>query len=172
MNAPLIIATVVTAVAALTAATFLLPRHVVVARTARVEASPAQVVAVASSTAGYQRFNPYKDSEPNLKIVPFGPDAGVGAGFRFEGKDTSGSQTVHAVQDNAVEYTIDLGARGRPRQRLEAQSAGTGSVVTWTMHADLGSNPVARVMGLMMDRFMGPTLEAGLKNLNTTLTHS
>jgi len=169
MNAPLVVAAVVTLGAGLTAATFLLPRHIVVGRTARVAASPAQVIALAASTAGYQRFNPYQESEPNLKIVPFGPEAGVGSGFRFEGKDSTGSQTVHAVQDNAVEYIIDLGAMGQPHQRIEAQVVDTGSIVTWTLHADLGNNPIARVMGLMMDRFMGPTLDTGLKKLNTTL---
>jgi hypothetical protein len=94
MNIPQILALGGVAAAALTTATLLfLPRHVVVQRVARVSASPAAVVALASSTDGYQRFSPYKTAEPDLKVEPFGPAAGVGAGFRFESKDAKGGKT-------------------------------------------------------------------------------
>jgi hypothetical protein len=157
------------AAAALAASTLMLPRHVVVERSARVSSSPEAVLALASSTDGYQRFNPYRNAEPNLQITAFGPASGVGSGFHFVGKDTTGSQTIRAVHRDRVEYSIDLGAMGQPEQSLSAVADGQGSTVTWTMHADMGNNPIARVMGLMMDQFVGPTFETGLANINTTL---
>jgi carbon monoxide dehydrogenase subunit G len=152
------------------AATLLLPRHVVVERSAHVSATPEAVLSMASSTDGYQRFNPYRSTEPNLQITAFGPAAGVGSGFHFVGKDTTGSQTVSAVHADRVEYALDLGAMGQPTQSLRAADDGQGgALVTWTMHADLGINPLARVMGLMMDSFVGPTFEAGLANIDSVL---
>jgi Polyketide cyclase / dehydrase and lipid transport len=73
---------------------------------------------------------------------------------------------VAAVSDSSVDFDIDLGPMGKPRQRIEVQPAAGGTQVVWTMQADMGLNPIGRVMGLFMDRIVGPTFEVGLKNLS------
>jgi Polyketide cyclase / dehydrase and lipid transport len=157
---------IVGALALLAAATLLLPRHVRVQRSAHVPASADAILALASSNQGYQRFNPYRNTDPKLQIETFGPAQGVGSGFRFSSKDTKGSQTVAAVSNSAVDFDIDLGPMGQPRQRIEVRPAASGTQVVWTMQADMGHNPIGRVMGLFMDRIVGPTFETGLKNLS------
>ncbi len=152
--------------ALLAASTLLLPRIVRVQRSAHVPASAEAILALASSNQGYQRFNPYRNSDPKLQIDTFGPAQGVGSGFRFSSKDGKGSQTVAAVSDSSVDFDIDLGPMGKPRQRIEVQPAAGGTQVVWTMQADMGMNPIGRVMGLFMDRIVGPTFETGLKNLS------
>lgn len=149
-----------------------LPREATVTRTGLVPATPQAIVALAASNTGYQRFNPYLSSDPDLRIEPFGPDNGVGSGFRFDGKEGKGHQTVAAVLDTAVQYDIDLGPMGRPTQRISAVQRGDQSEVTWEMQADLGLNPIARVMGLFMDRMIGPTFERGLENMAGTFSAS
>ena len=149
----------------LAGATFLLPGQVQVERRAVIDAAPAEVIALAASSAGYQRFNPYLTADPALKIVPFGPESGVGAGFRFEGKDGTGTQTVAEVGPDRVVYAIDLGSMGQPRQSLTARPVAGGTEVVWRMEAEMGANPVFRVFGLFMDRMMGKTFEQGLRNL-------
>ena len=151
----------------LTAATYLLPRNVVVERTALVQAAPADIIARAASNMGYQSFNPYASADPDLKISHFGPDHGVGSGFQFEGKDGKGQQTVSAITDTSVTYAIDLGAMGQPIQILTVLPKAGGTEVTWTMQADMGLNPIKRTFGLFMDKMIGKTLEQGLSNLNT-----
>lgn len=152
-------------IALTTAGALLLPRHVHVKRQATLDAAPSAVLALASSNEGYQRFNPYRSTDPALKIAPFGPVSGVGSGFAFEGKDGKGKQTVAAVGPDSVRYDIDMGAMGQPRQAITAVPDGGGSRVTWTMDMDLGFNPLARVFGLFMDRMVGKTFEKGLDNL-------
>jgi hypothetical protein len=149
-----------------------LPREVTITRSGVVPAAPQQIVALAASNAGYQRFNPYLSTDPDLRIEPFGPESGVGSGFRFDGKEGRGQQTVARVEDRAVHYAIDLGPMGQPTQRISAVEQGTLSEVTWAMHADLGMNPIARVMGLFMDRMVGPTFERGLQNMAAEFTRS
>lgn len=151
----------------LTAATFLLPRDVVVERTAVVQAAPADIIARASSNTGYQSFNPYASADLDLKITHFGPERGVGSGFHFEGKDGKGQQTVSTITDTSVTYAIDLGAMGQPTQTLTVLPVANGTKVTWTMQADMGLNPIKRTFGLFMDKMIGKTLEQGLSNLNT-----
>ncbi|MBM7067589.1 SRPBCC family protein [Actibacterium sp. 188UL27-1] len=146
-------------------ATYLIPAHVHVERTAFVPKPPEAVMALVASNAGYQTFNPYKNSDPNLKIDLFGPDAGIGSGFRFAGKEGKGAQTVTALTETSVTYSIDLGARGKPTQSIQVTPVDGGSKVTWDMDIHMGMNPVARVLGLFMDGMMGKTFDQGLKNL-------
>ena len=152
------------------AATLLLPRHVTVERAAALDGrTPADVLALAASNQGYQRFNPYRSADPDLRIDLFGPTSGVGSGFKFNGREGRGSQVVTRVTDTAVDFAIDLGAMGKPAQRIAIERTETGTRVTWSMRMDLGFNPVARVMGLFMDRMVGPVFERGLANLQASL---
>ena len=145
--------------------TYMIPSAVHVERTAIIDAEPSEVIAMAASTEGFQRINPYASADPDLKITPFGPAAGVGAGFHFDGKDGKGSQTVASVTAESVVYAIDLGSMGRPTQTITVAQAATGTKVTWSMDTDMGMNPVKRVFGLFMDRMMGATFARGLKNM-------
>ena len=147
------------------AATFLLPRNVSVERSALIDATPEQVLQLAASSEGFQRFNPYLDNDPDLSIEHFGPEAGVGAGFRFDGKDGQGTQTITSVTEREVTYAIDLGALGQPTQRITATPEGNQTRVTWTVEQDLGMNPIFRVFGLFMDGMLGGTYETGLANI-------
>ncbi len=152
-------------VAIVAAGAMLLPRHVHVERQAKFDGSVENVIRLAASNEGYQRFNPYLSADPDLKITHFGPVSGKGSGFRFDGKDGTGSQTVAEVTDNRVRYNIDLGAMGKPVQTIMAKPFGNGVLVTWSMDADMGMNPVARIIGLFMDGMIGKNLEKGLSNL-------
>ncbi|WP_299866208.1 SRPBCC family protein [uncultured Hoeflea sp.] len=154
-------------IAILVAGSYLLPRHIEVTRTATLPVKPEAVMALAASNIGYQRFNPYLSADPALKIEAFGPETGVGSGFRFDGKDGKGTQTVAEVTPGSVTYAIDLGAMGTPTQRLAVEAAGDGARVIWSLRADMGMNPVFRVFGLFMDRMIGKTFEQGLRNIKT-----
>ncbi|MEM9270073.1 MAG: SRPBCC family protein, partial [Pseudomonadota bacterium] len=143
--------------AVLTASTFALPRHVSVERSALLNASPEAILALAASNEGYQAFNPYRSMDPALTIEPFGPSSGVGSGFHFSGKDGTGHQTVAAVTSDRVSYDVDLGPLGQPKQFISTQALPQGAQVTWRLEADMGFNPVFRVMGLFMDSMVGPT---------------
>ena len=153
------------AVALLATTPLALPRTVHVERSTVLDASPPEVLALAASNTGYQAFNPYAEADPNLSITHFGPEAGVGSGFRFEGKDGKGTQTVAEVTDNSVTYHIDMGPLGKPVQRIEAVAVEGGTEVTWHLESDMGFNPVFRVFGLFMDGMMGKVFDTGLARL-------
>ena len=152
-------------VAAIAILALLLPRKVVVTREADIDMRPEDVIARVASTEGFQSFNPYCTTDPALQITPFGPATGVGSGFRFEGKEGKGTQTVTALTAHSVTHLIDLGAMGKPVQVIEARPTANGAHVTWTVTSDMGLNPVFRIFGLFMDRMLGKTYELGLRNM-------
>ena len=45
------------------------------------------------------------------------------------------------------------------------EPAKTGTLVTWALRAELGQHPGRKLMGLMMDKWIGKDLEKGLENL-------
>ena len=168
MNIMTLLAGGVGAIAILTAGTMLLPRHVHVERQALLKnTEPQTIIELAASNQGYQTFNPYKRADPDLKITQFGPRSGIGSGFHFDGKDGKGRQTVAEVTSTSVRYEIDLGSKGQPTQMIQTKNTEQGVIVTWTMDADLGFNPIARIFGLFMDGMIGKSLDEGLANLNT-----
>ena len=160
-----IVYTILTIVAAIALIALLLPREVIVTRQADIEMHPDDIIARVSSTEGFQTFNPYRTTDPGLKITPFGPASGIGSGFKFEGKEGKGTQTVTAVTASCVTHLIDLGAMGKPVQTINAKAIATGARVTWTVTSDMGYNPVFRIFGLFMDRMLGKTYEQGLNNI-------
>lgn len=89
----------------------------------------------------------------------------MGSGLRIEGREGRETQTVAAIAADAVRYEFDLGTMGRPVQTIRVASRESRVEFTWTMEADIGFNSVARVMGLFMDRMVGPILERCPANL-------
>lgn len=160
-----IVYTIAAIIAAVALIALLLPRKVVVTRKTEVAMRPEDIIPRVACTEGFQTFNPYCTTDPDLKIMPFGPTEGVGSGFRFEGKDGKGTQTVTSVTETSVTHLIDLGAMGKPLQKIEAVAKGNGACVTWTVTSDMGFNPVFRIFGLFMDRMLGQTYDLGLKNI-------
>lgn len=158
------------ALAIIALAPYALPASRTVERSAHVEAAPADIYALVSTTQGFQTFNPYRDTDPDLAITPMGPAAGVGAAFAFKGRDGEGTQTITRVEENArVEMLIDLGAMGQPVQTFTLEPQGTGTQVVWSVESRFGFNPVGRVFGLFMDGMLGPIYERGLSNLATAV---
>ena len=45
------------------------------------------------------------------------------------------------------------------------EPAKTGTLVTWALRAELGQHPGRKLMGLMMDKWIGRDFERGLENL-------
>ncbi|MEM1288810.1 MAG: SRPBCC family protein [Pseudomonadota bacterium] len=158
------------AVALATIVPFGLPSSKTVQRTAVVEASVDDIYALLSTTEGFQTFNPYLDTDPDLQITPQGPEAGVGAGFAFSGKEGKGTQTITRLEEGSeVEMLIDLGAMGQPVQTFRLIPKGAATQVVWSVESDFGMNPLGRVFGLFMDGMLGPVYERGLKNLSTVV---
>lgn len=154
------------ALAALAAVPFALPTRAHVERSAVIDSEPAAVYGLISSTAGFDRINPFRAQDPTLKVEPFGPALGVGAGFRWTGKQGAGSQTIiRSLPGREVAMRLDLGVMGEPIQTLTLEPVAGGTRVTWSLDAQLGSNPLRRLFGLGMDRMLGPIYDRGLANL-------
>lgn len=159
-------------IAVIAAVVAFLPSQFTLTRHALIDATPEEIYPRLTSTEGFQTFNPYKDADDNLKITPFGPESGLGAGFHFDGKDGKGSSTIVALETNrSVTMRIDMGAMGKPVQTLRLEPVGEQTKVTWEVDMQFGMNPAKRVFGLFADKLMGETYQRGLTNLDRVVTN-
>jgi Polyketide cyclase / dehydrase and lipid transport len=161
-------------VVTLVASTFALPRYVHVERSSVVSAPPAAAYEVFSKPVAFHGINPFREIHPDLKMTMTGPTQGVGAAYAWEGKGERGSQTIIAVrQDAEVRMQLELGAQGRPLQTFTmtpiSERTKEGTKVTWAMDADLGYNPIARVIGQTLEGRLGSIYQRGLQKLSESL---
>lgn len=159
--------------AAIVVTPFLLPSEKTVERSAVIDAPASDLYALIASNEGFQRFNPYKDTDPDLAITMHGPSSGIGSGFAFKGKEGTGTQTIVATEENAtVTMQIDLGAMGKPVTTFSLEPSGDATKVTWSTRSEFGMNPIGRVVGLFLDGMLGDVYERGLANLDRVATQS
>jgi len=105
---------------------------------------------------------------PDMQVSFGGPDSGVGATYSWTGK-SSGQGTLTITRsdpDKRIAYDLAFeNGKFRSQGTITITPAGDQWNVTWSNEGDLGSNPIARYFGLLMDRRMGADLEQGLGNL-------
>lgn len=151
------------------AGAYLLPREVSVERTVRIDAPPEAIFPHVNSMQKTEAWSPWLERDPNVELAYEGPEEGVGnkMSWRSDAPDVGvGTQVVTvSVPNERVETDLDFGAMGTATARFVLAPADEGTEVTWGFTTDLGMNPMARWMGLMMDRWVGADYETGLGNL-------
>jgi hypothetical protein len=156
-------------VAALLALSFLLPRHVTIARSIVVEAPPAKVFAEINSLQRFNAWSPWAAIDPQTQYSYSGPEEGVGNAMTWitDHPDLeSGSQRIiRSEPDQIVESLLDFGSLGIAKTRFRLESQGSRTIVTWSFEVDVGINPAMRYIGLFMDDWVGKPYEKGLESL-------
>ncbi|WP_273455962.1 SRPBCC family protein [Nevskia ramosa] len=148
---------------------FLLADKVHVERSAKILASPSTLYAVLNSFEKFDQWSPWADLDPHVKVERSGPASGVGARYTWHGNADvgAGSQEIIATTpDSEVKIELDFEGFDQPStSTLAIKPDGNGSLVTWSMDSELGSNPIHRYFGLMMDKYIGQDYEKGLGRL-------
>jgi uncharacterized protein YndB with AHSA1/START domain len=144
-----------------------------VERSTTVDAPPERVYAQVADFHRWTAWSPWEDVDPDLTRSYSGPDAGVGATYRWSGNRKAGQgrmEIVEAVEPSLVR--IDLRFlkpfKARTDCVFEVVPEGAGSHVTWRM---TGPRPfILKVMNIFtsMDKMIGPDFEKGLARLKAT----
>jgi hypothetical protein len=153
--------------AAITAYT--LPRQARVVRSADIAAPPATVYGIASDLRRFNEWSPWLEFDPDAEFTFTGPVDGVGQTLNWRSANPNmgtGSQVITRLEpEKAVEVDLNFGAMGPAEATFDIEPTAMGSLVTWGFTTDLGFNPVARYMGLMLDGWVGGDFERGLTKL-------
>jgi uncharacterized protein YndB with AHSA1/START domain len=144
-----------------------------VERSTSVDAPPERVYEHVADFHRWTAWSPWEDVDPDLTRSYSGPDAGVGATYRWSGNRKAGQGRMEIVEaDPPARVVIDLvfekpwKAHNETLFTIVPSADPQGPTeVTWTM---TGPTTLAtRVMGLFsgMDKMVGKDFEKGLARL-------
>lgn len=155
----------------LAAVGFVLPREVMVTRSATVNAPPEAVYPHVASLKRFTAWSPWQAMDPGMTQTFEGPEEGVGAKMSWQSSNPdvgNGTQEITAAEPGKrVDYRMAFGGMPPATAAFVLTPEGTGTRVDWQLNADMGMNPVGRWFGLMMDGMVGPDFERGLATLKT-----
>ncbi len=164
-----IITFIIVVAAILVAIAFVLPREVTVKRSVIINATPEAVFPHVNSMQATEAWSPWLERDPDVRLVYSGPESGVGNRLAWESEHPhvgSGTQEITASEENSrVETALDFGPMGTADASFDLRPEGEATELTWGLVTDTGMNPIARWMGLMLDRWVGADYEAGLARL-------
>lgn len=150
---------------------FSAPRVARVKRSIEIAAAPDKIFPYLNSVKRFtDEWSPWTGKDPGATHTFSGPAEGVGAKHAWSGdpkKVGSGTMEI-TVSEPGRRVTCHLAFQGRGEAdagwTLEALDGGR-TRVTWDFEADNGYNPLGRIFGRLMDKFLGPDYEAGLAKL-------
>ncbi|MEJ6390009.1 SRPBCC family protein [Gymnodinialimonas ulvae] len=152
---------------------FFLPRHVIVERELIVDAPPEAVFPHVSSLQAFAAWSPWGDLDPDMQVAYSGPDTGVGNVMEWTSDHPNvgngRQEIVEIVENERVTTDLDFGDMGTARAWWQLDPDGSGTRVTWGLDADMGSGPIGRWFGLLMDGMVGADYERGLSRLQAAV---
>jgi effector-binding domain-containing protein len=150
---------------------YLLPKTYKVERDISIKSKPEVIYGLVSNFAGWHIWVPWtKEMDSTAVFTTAGPSGEVGQTWAWEGKKMGQGEMVASEQVPGQLLAYDLAfdhGKYKSRGRIKIDQAGDSCKVSWTDDGDLGYNPVARYMGLFMDKMMGPDFEKGLAKLKS-----
>ncbi|MFZ5554198.1 MAG: SRPBCC family protein [Bacteroidota bacterium] len=149
---------------------FMSPRITRMERSIEINASVEKVFEQMNSLKNFvANWSPFSDYDPNMKKIFNHIETGKGAHYTWEGdpkKVGKGTMEItHSVVNKSVTTHLAFHGRGEADATWTIQPGNGNVKVTWDFMADNKNNPISRIFGRMMDRFLGPDYEKGLKKL-------
>ncbi len=154
---------------------FLSPRHVKMERSIEIKSTPEKTFEQMIDLKNFvYNWSPWTEMDPNAEQKFAGTERNIGSIYTWKGdkkKVGSGSMEIISFETNKnVVSRLKFDGRGESDVAFYIQDSGNGMIkVTWDFRADNKNNPIARIFGRMMDKFLGPDYERGLKKLKVFL---
>ena len=147
---------------------YLLPAEVKFSRSAQISAPPDKVFAIINSYKRFNEWSPWAALDPKMTYTFSGPESGVGAAMAWASNDPSvgkGTQVITASEPPS-HLTVDLnfGDMGTSQASWDLKPEHGGTLATWSFEMK-AEGVIARWLGLMMEKFVGPDYDKGLSNL-------
>ncbi|HEX7899441.1 MAG TPA: SRPBCC family protein [Planctomycetota bacterium] len=150
---------------------FTSPRVARMKRSTEIAAPPDRIFPRLNSLKRFvDEWSPWTGRDPAAKHTYNEKAEGVGAKYGWDGDPkkvgTGSMEIVESVPNQRVKIKLWFKGRGEPFAGWLLEDLGGGrSRVTWDFESDAGNNPIGRIFGRLMDKFLGPDYEKGLAKL-------
>ena len=140
-------------------------------RTLVMQATPETIFALIDDLHGFNRWNPFAKSDPDVRLVYSGPARGVGAAYDWSGKKSGVGrmQIAESIAASLVVMQLDFSKPLVAHNQAEftLTPSGSATAVSWAM---TGTRPFShKLMGTLfnMDKMVGGEFAKGLIDLKT-----
>jgi uncharacterized protein YndB with AHSA1/START domain len=139
-------------------------------RTTVIVAPAAAVFAQVNDLKKWDDWSPWAKLDPNAKVTFSGPQAGVGASFRWDGNDKVGAGTMTITESRPNERVATRTDFTRPfegssHSDFVFSEAGGRTDVIWSMFGAQNFIGKAICLFMPMEKMLGPEFEKGLAQL-------
>ena len=147
-----------------------LPSGAHVSRSLTIKAAPENVFSLVNNLKSWNRWSPWHQMDPKMKITWGGPDEGNGSWYAWESQHSQvGTGKISITQsapfDSIVTRMEFMGSDDPAWGRYEFKAVEGGVSLTMRMDAEFGYNIIARYFGLLMKGEIEKNFDAGLENL-------
>ena len=140
-----------------------------VERSRVIPAEPAAIFPLVNVVRNWEQWSPWKAQDPSMKITYGEKESGAGAGYSWVSRNRNvGKGHMSVTESRADQYiatNTDFMGMGTAKGYFRFDPVTGGTLVTWGMICDMGERPLKKVMGLMMDKWVGRDFEKGLETL-------
>lgn len=146
-----------------------LPQNVHVEKSAVILAEPDDLFEEVADFEKFVTWNPWTKKDPNIKQWFEGEKISVGSKYSWEGNKKVGKgnmQITHIEANRRVEMDLNFGPQGMAKCGFIIEPQSGNTKVTWYFDSDMGRNPMKRIFGKMMDKFIANDYSQGLANLS------
>lgn len=146
-----------------------LPSRLKIERSLLIAARPEVVFREVDTLHNWERWSPWHQLDPSMKLVYGEKESGAGASYSWESKKRNvGRGSLMITESRPYEYlsiNINFTDHGTSKGHFRFEPVGDHTRVIWAMEMTVGQNPARKMIGLMMDKWVGRDFERGLKQL-------
>jgi effector-binding domain-containing protein len=148
---------------------FLLPRNVRIQRSITMKSDQEIVFEQINTLRNWEQWSPWHKIDPKMKLVYGDIPSGKDAFYSWSSEERAvgkGKLTItKSVPYDTINVTMDFMEQGISSGGYNLKKVDSLVRLTWWMEADMGNNPIGRIMGLFLDKIVGKDFDKGLKNL-------
>lgn len=151
------------------AVAFLLPKDRYVSRSIEIEKDVEVVFDQVNTLKNWENWSAWSVSDSNTVYQYSKKESGKDAWQTWSSQTIGeGKLTIVESKNNQlIETSLDFYDQGKGAGKWEFSQRKGITTVTWTYHANMGYNPLARWIGLFINDMLGQSLEQSLQSLQT-----
>lgn len=144
-----------------------LPSRYRVERSIDIQAPAERVFAEVNDLRRNEAWSPWKVHDPSMRYTYPAASVGEGAIYRWTSRHSGAGELkiVRSIPYRRIDTELHFMEQGKARGYWRFAPEGTRVHVRWGFEGDAGWNLPGRYFGLMMNRWVGPHFEEGLRRL-------
>lgn len=148
---------------------FFLPSSIHIEREMVIETPVEVVFDQVNDFRNWEYWSPWEKIDPAMINRYAGPSQGVGHKHIWmsthDRVESGTEEIVESVPGQSIRIQVQLSDGGGGESVWTFKEIDAGTLICWSMNADVGSDPINRYSGLLLDALVGPLFEQGLADM-------